>query len=107
MNLASEAEMVLTSALIENEYKRVSNCKSTKEIWEELIANYEGTSHRKETRKDALIQEYESFKFEEGKNIVNMETRFSRIIEHKQLEKSYTTNEKNRRILKFFHQSRR
>lgn len=101
MNIASIAEQVLTSAFIEIEYKRVSNCKNAKEIWEKLILTYEGTSHIKETRKDSLIQEYENFKLEEGENIIDMETRFSRIIDElEHLGKAYTTNEKNRRILK-------
>ena len=30
MNIAAKAEMVLTSALAEKEYKRVNNCKSAK-----------------------------------------------------------------------------
>lgn len=66
-----------------------------------MILTYEGTSHIKETRKDSLIQEYENFKLEEGENIIDMETRFSRIIDElEHLGKAYTTNEKNRRILK-------
>lgn len=32
MNLASKVEMVLTSVLIEKEYKRVNNCKRAKKI---------------------------------------------------------------------------
>lgn len=40
-------------------------------------------------------------KLTEGENIIDMEIRFTRIVnELEQLRKSYTTNEKNRRILK-------
>lgn len=39
MNMALRAEMVLTSAKIENEYKRVSNYKNAKEIWKKVNYN--------------------------------------------------------------------
>lgn len=66
-----------------------------------MIVTYEGTNHIKETKKDALIQEYEIFKLEDGEKIIDMETRFFRIIDElEQLGKTYSTNGKNRRILK-------
>ena len=36
MNIAAKAEMVLTSALAEKEFKRVNNCKSAQEMWNKL-----------------------------------------------------------------------
>ncbi|XP_074323647.1 uncharacterized protein LOC141660551 [Apium graveolens] len=101
MNITAKAEMVLTSALAEKEYKRVNNCKSAQEIWNKLVIPYEGTLVIKDSRMDTLIQEYENFKLLEGETIIDMETRFTRIInELAQLGKAYSTNEKNRRILK-------
>ncbi|KAL8120843.1 hypothetical protein AgCh_017861 [Apium graveolens] len=101
MNIAAKAEMVLTSALAEKEYKRVNNCKSAQEMWNKLVVTYEGTTDIKDSRMDILIQEYENFKLQEGENIIEMETRFTRIIDElSQLGKNYTQNEKNRRVLK-------
>jgi hypothetical protein len=101
MNIAAKAEMVLTSALAEKEYKRVNNCKSAQEMWNKLVVTYEGTIDIKDSRMDTLIQEYENFKLQDGENIIDMETRFTRIIDElSQLGKSYTRNEKNRRVLK-------
>ena len=101
MNIAAKAEMVLTSALAEKEYKRVNNCKSAQEMWNKLVITYEGTTDIKDSRMDTLIQEYENFKLQEGENIIDMETRFTRIVDElSQLGKSYTRNEKNRRVLK-------
>ena len=101
MNIAAKAEMVLTSALAEKEYKRVNNCKSAQEMWNKLVVTYEGTTDIKDSRMDTLIQEYENFKLQEGENIIDMETRFTRIIDElSQLGKNYTQNEKNRRVLK-------
>ncbi|XP_074355801.1 uncharacterized protein LOC141695455 [Apium graveolens] len=101
MNIAAKAEMVLTSALAEKEYKRVNNCKSAQEMWDKLVVTYEGTTYIKDSRMDTLIQEYENFKLQEGEIIINMETRFTHIVDElSQLGKSYTQNEKNRRVLK-------
>jgi len=101
MNIAAKAEMVLTSALAEKEYKRVNNCKSAQEMWNKLVVTYEGTTDIKDSRMETLIQEYENFKLQEGENIIDMETRFTRIIDElSQLGKNYTQNEKNRRVLK-------
>ncbi|XP_063942630.1 uncharacterized protein LOC135150298 [Daucus carota subsp. sativus] len=101
MNIAAKAEMVLTSALAEKEYKRVNNCKSAQEMWNKLVVTYEGTTDIKDSRMDTLIQEYENFKLQDGENIIDMETRFTRIIDElSQLGKNYTQNEKNRRVLK-------
>ena len=101
MNIAAKAEMVLTSALAEKEYKRVNNCKSAQEMWNKLVVTYEGTTDIKDSRMDTLIQEYENFKLQDGENIIDMETRFTRIIDElAQLGKNYTQNEKNRRVLK-------
>ena len=50
---------------------------------------------------DTLIQEYENIKLQEGENIIDMEIKFTRIInELSQLGKNYTQNEKNRRVLR-------
>ncbi|XP_063945947.1 uncharacterized protein LOC135151428 [Daucus carota subsp. sativus] len=101
MNIAAKAEMVLTSALAEKEYKRVNNCKSAQEMWNKLVVTYEGTTDIKDSRMDTLIMEYENFKLQEGENIIDMETRFTRIVDElAQLGKNYTQNEKNQRVLK-------
>lgn len=101
MNVAAKAEMVLTSALAEKEYKRVNNCKPAQEMLNKIVVTYEGTSDIKDSRMETLIQEYENFKLQEGETIIDMETRFTRIIDElTQLGKNYTRNEKNRRVLK-------
>jgi len=45
-----------------DEFFRVSQCKSAKEMWEVLEVTHEGTNDVKRARKLALIQEYELFK---------------------------------------------
>ncbi|XP_074377144.1 uncharacterized protein LOC141718665 [Apium graveolens] len=62
MNITAKAEMVLTSAFAEKEYKRVNNCKSAQEMWDKLVVTYEGTTDIKDSRMDTLIEVYENFK---------------------------------------------
>ncbi|XP_063941304.1 uncharacterized protein LOC135149506 [Daucus carota subsp. sativus] len=70
-------------------------------LWNKLVVTYEGTTDIKDSRMDTLIMEYENFKLQEGENIIDMETRFTRIVDElAQLGKNYMQNEKNRRVLK-------
>jgi len=53
---------ILTSSLNMDEFFRVSQCKSAKDMWDVLEATHEWTNDVKRARKHALIQEYELFK---------------------------------------------
>ncbi|KAL8156708.1 hypothetical protein AgCh_001714 [Apium graveolens] len=50
-------------------------------MWNKLIITYEGTMDIKDSRMDTLIQEYENFKLREDETIIDMGTRFTRIID--------------------------
>jgi len=45
-----------------DEFFRVSQCSSAKEMWDTLEVTHEGTTDVKRSRKHALIQECEVFK---------------------------------------------
>jgi len=53
------AKNIITSALSYDEFFRVSQCESAKEMWDTLEVTHEGTNDVKRARKHALIQEYE------------------------------------------------
>jgi len=53
---------IITFALNSDEFFRVSQCGSTKEMWDILEATHECTIDVKRARKHALIQEYEMFR---------------------------------------------
>ena len=53
---------IITSTLNLDEFFRVSQCNSTKEMWDILEVTHEGTTNVKRARKHALIQEYELFR---------------------------------------------
>jgi len=50
------AKNITTSALNLDEFFRVSQCSSTKEMWDILEVTHEGTSDVKRARKHALFQ---------------------------------------------------
>ncbi|XP_068461660.1 uncharacterized protein [Phaseolus vulgaris] len=65
------AKNIITSALTMDEFFRISQCKSAKEMWEVLEVTHEGTEDVKRSRKHALIQEYELFRMQPGENIAD------------------------------------
>jgi len=56
------AKNIITSALNLDEFFRVSQCSSTKKLWDIVEVTHEGTTDVKRARKHALIQEYELFR---------------------------------------------
>jgi len=73
---------MITSTLNSDEFFIVSQCASTKEIWDILKVTHEGTTDVKRARKHALIQEYELFKMLKGETIAHVQKRFTHIVYH-------------------------
>ena len=76
------AKNIITSALSFDEFFRVSQCESAKEMWGTLEVTHEGTNDVKRARKHALIQEYEMFRMQKGETIVEVQKRFTHIVNH-------------------------
>ncbi|ESW04705.1 hypothetical protein PHAVU_011G118300 [Phaseolus vulgaris] len=95
------AKNIITSALNSDEFFRVSQCKSSKEMWDTLEVTHEGTNEVKRVRKHALIQEYEMFRMLKGETIAEVQKRFTHIINHlMSLDKTFDKEELNIKILK-------
>ena len=96
------AKNIITSALNSDEFFRVSQCKSSKEMWDTLEVTHEGTNEVKRDRKHALIQEYEMFRMLKGEKIAEVQKRFTHIINHlMSLDKTFDKEELNIKILKY------
>jgi len=92
---------IITFALNSDEFFRVSQCKSTKEMWDTLEVTHEGINEVKRARKHTLIQEYEIFRMLKGETIAEVQKRFTHIINHlMSLEKTFEKEELNIKILK-------
>jgi len=51
-------------------------------MWDTLEVTHEGTNDVKSARKHALIQEYEMFRMQKGETIVEVQKRFTHIVNH-------------------------
>ena len=78
--LNSKAQLHLTCALSREEYDRVEECTTAKEIWEALKIHHEGTSHVKEERIDMGVKKFETFEMKESETIDEMFTRLTIIV---------------------------
>ena len=95
------AKNIITSALNLDEFFRVSQCSSAKEMWDILEVTHEGTSDVKRARKHALIQEYELFRMQAGETIADVQKRFTHIVNHLiGLGKIFDKEELNIKVLK-------
>ena len=84
-----------------NEYNRICQCKSAKEIWRLLEITHEGTNQVKESKINLLVHNYELFSMKETETIVEMITRFTDIVNGLEaLGKTYKESEKVMKILR-------
>ena len=65
----SKAKNIITSALGMDEYFRVSNCKSAKDMWDTLQVTHEDTIDVKRSRTNTLTHEYELFRMNSNESI--------------------------------------
>jgi len=66
------AKNIITSTVNLDEFFRVSQCSSTKEMWDILEVTHEGTSDVKRARNHALIQEFELFRMQVRETIADV-----------------------------------
>ena len=76
------AKNIIAHALSSDKFFKVSQCESTKEMWDTLEVTHEGTNDMKRARKHALIQEYEMFRMHKRKTIAKVQKRFTHIVNH-------------------------
>ncbi|XP_068498417.1 uncharacterized protein [Phaseolus vulgaris] len=73
------AKNIITFSLNSDDFFRVSQCGSAKEMWDILEVTHEGTNDVKKERKHTIIQEYEMFKMLKGESIADVQKRFTHI----------------------------
>ena len=97
----AKALNIIHSALNSDEFFRISACTTAKEAWELIQVTHEGTTEVRRARKNTLIQEYETFRMTQGETIMEMQKRFTHIVNHlKGLGKIFVEEEVNIKILK-------
>ncbi|MFS7987905.1 putative transcription factor interactor and regulator CCHC(Zn) family [Helianthus anomalus] len=78
--LEKKAFATLTQALNKDIYHQFSYCKTTKTLWDALVARGEGNAATRKSRHDLLKKEFESFQFLENATLNDMITRFYHLI---------------------------
>ncbi|VFQ88655.1 unnamed protein product [Cuscuta campestris] len=100
LSLNAKALNVLFCALGQDEFARVSSCKSAKEAWKLLEATHEGDKDTKATKIALGTSEYENFKMKAGESVQDMNKRFNLIVNNlSKLNKVYPTSEINTKII--------
>jgi len=84
-----------------DEFFRISQCNSAKEMWEILEVTHKGTNDVKRARKHSLIQKYELFRMQPEESIVDVHKRFTHFVNHLTgLGKVFEKEELNIKVLK-------
>jgi len=100
MEKNAKANKLLYFGLGPDEYTRILECESVKEIWNALQVAHEGTNKVKQSRIELLVRKYELYKMSDEETIMDMYTRFTHITnELKPLGKSFTIAELVRKIV--------
>ncbi|VFQ83173.1 unnamed protein product [Cuscuta campestris] len=100
LSLNAKALNMLFCALGQDEFARVSSCKSAKEAWKLLEATHEGDKDTKATKIALGTSEYENFKMKAGESVQDMNKRFNLIVNSlSKLNKVYPTSEINTKII--------
>ncbi|XP_057756290.1 uncharacterized protein LOC130975519 [Arachis stenosperma] len=101
VELNAKAINLMHCAISFEEFRKVSRCKTAKEIWDKLRLTHEGTKQVRETRIDMLMKEYEMFSMKEDESIDQMFERFSIIINNLDaMGRSYSEETLVRKILR-------
>ncbi|VFQ91639.1 unnamed protein product [Cuscuta campestris] len=100
LSLNAKALNVLFCALGQDEFARVSSCKSAKEAWKLLEATHEGDKDTKATKIALGTSEYENLKMKAGESVQDMKNRFNLIVNNlSKLNKVYPTSGINTKII--------
>ena len=78
--LNSRAIYIIVCAIDRNEYNRISQCKTLKEVWRILEVTHEGTNQVKDSKVRIFENDYGLFKMKPNESIIEMFTRFTYII---------------------------
>ncbi|KAJ0916904.1 putative transcription factor interactor and regulator CCHC(Zn) family [Helianthus annuus] len=79
-DLEKKAYAILTQALHKDIYHQFSFYKTTKSLWDALVARGEGNAASRKTRHDLLKKEFESFRFLDNETLNDMTSRFYHLI---------------------------
>ena len=96
-----KAKNIITASLSIDEFYRVSNCTTAKEMWDTLKLTHEGTTEVKRARMNTFTREYELFRMKSGESIQDMQKRLIHIINHlRALGKTFNNEDLINKVLR-------
>jgi len=102
MEKNAKAKKLLYFDLGPDEYTRIAECESAKDIWDALQVAHEDTNQVKQSRIELLMGKFKLFEMGDRETVMDMYICFTHITnELKSLGKSFTTEELVRKILRF------
>ncbi|XP_059663438.1 uncharacterized protein LOC132309104 [Cornus florida] len=95
-----KAKHVLYYALKQQEFSRVKNCRSAKEMWDSLQAAHEGSTVIKENKIQLYKVQYEACKMEERETVAEYLFRINDIVNMKSLSEDIKDSDVCKKILR-------
>ena len=74
------AKCIILSSLSDNVFNRVYSCENTKELWNTIIENHEGTEDVANERYNVLIDKLNSFKQLDEESVESMYSRLNTFV---------------------------
>ncbi|KAI3770894.1 hypothetical protein L6452_02042 [Arctium lappa] len=94
VGIDARAKTIISMALTDEVFHSIMHLKTSKEIWETICVQYEGTTEIQETRKINLVRQYESFIAGKNESLSDVHQRFNcLIIDLRTVGRTYSNSE--------------
>ncbi|KAI3665329.1 hypothetical protein L6452_43953 [Arctium lappa] len=80
VGIDAKAKTIISMALPDEVFHSIMHLKTSKEMWETICVQYEGTTEIQETRKINLVRQYESFIAGKNESLSDVHQRFNCLI---------------------------
>ncbi|KAI3697975.1 hypothetical protein L6452_31082 [Arctium lappa] len=94
IGIDARAKTIISMALPDEVFHSIMHLKTSKEMWETICVQYEGTTEIQETRKINLVRQYESFIAGKNESLSDIHQRFNcLIIDLRTVGRTYSNSE--------------
>ncbi|KAI3678411.1 hypothetical protein L6452_37702 [Arctium lappa] len=106
VGIDARAKTIISMALPDEVFHSIMHLKTSKEMWETICVQYEGTTEIQETRKINLVRQYESFIAGKNESLSDVHQRFNcLIIDLRTVGRTYSNSEVLTKFLECFPES--
>ncbi|KAI3697893.1 hypothetical protein L6452_30995 [Arctium lappa] len=106
VGIDARAKTIISMALPDEVFQSIMHLKTSKEMWETICVQYEGTTEFQGTRKINLVRQYESFIVGKNESLSDVHQRFNcLIIDLRKVGRTYSNSEVLTKFLEFLPES--